>query len=337
MDFVSKEDRQWKANLHCHSNLSDGRMSPEALVQAYKERGYHILAITDHEAPYDHSRFTEKGFLMLTGYEAYIRPSAQCILDHFGPEIHLNLFAREPGNLTFIGYDPNFCKYLPKAYGDSLPKSRDLGPRRYDPAYIQEFINTASENGYLVSYNHPCWSMERAEDILNLNGCFSLEVFNTGSMKINGYEENMALYDSLLRRGKFWYLHGADDNHNAVPLDDFLSDSFGSWTMVIAPELSYSAVVESLEKGRFYATTGPEIYSLKISGEEASIECSDAVRVTMHMSPKYTRIAYNPDGSDLHEASFRIPEDAPYVYFTVQDRQGRKAHTHAFPREAFSE
>ena len=36
MDFVSKEDRQWKANLHCHSNLSDGRMSPEALVQAYK-------------------------------------------------------------------------------------------------------------------------------------------------------------------------------------------------------------------------------------------------------------------------------------------------------------
>ena len=177
MDFVSKEDRQWKANLHCHSNLSDGRMSPEALVQAYKERGYHILAITDHEAPYDHSRFTEKSFLMLTGYEAYIRPSAQCILDHFGSEIHLNLFARDPGNLTFIGYDPNFCKYLPKAYADSLPKSRDLGPRRYDPAYIQKFIDTASENGYLVSYNHPCWSMERAEDILNLNGCFSLEVF----------------------------------------------------------------------------------------------------------------------------------------------------------------
>lgn len=335
MDFVSKEDPQWKANLHCHSNLSDGRMTPEALVQAYKDRGYQILAITDHEAPYDHSRFTDEGFLMLTGYEAYIRPSAQCKLDYFGPEIHLNLFAKEPKNLTYIGYDPNFCKYLPREYAQSLPKSRDLGPRSYDPAYIQKFIDTAVENGYLVSYNHPCWSMERSGDVLNLNHCFSMEVFNTGSMKINGYEENMALYDALLRRGKFWYLHGADDNHNAVPLDDYLSDSFGSWTMVIAKDLTYSAVVEALEKGRFYATTGPEIHSLNISGDEARIECSDALRITMHMSPKYSRIAYNPDGSELRGAVFRIPEDAPYVYFTILDKQGRKAHTHAFRREEF--
>lgn len=336
MEFVSKKEHQWKANLHCHSNLSDGRLSPEQLVQAYKDRGYQILAITDHEAPYDHSRFSCDDFLMLTGYEAYIRPSAQCKLDNFGPEIHLNLFAKDPRNLTYIGYDPNFCKYLPEMYAESLPKSRDLGRRRYDPAYIQSFIDTAVENGYLVSYNHPCWSMERAEDILNLNNCFSMEVFNTGSMKINGYEENMALYDALLRRGRFWYLHGADDNHNVVPLDDYLNDSFGSWTMVIAPELTYRAVIEALEKGRFYATTGPEIYDLKISGDVATLECSDAVCITMHMSPKYTRKAYNSDGSERRQARFRIPEDAPYVYFTVLDRHGRKAHTHAFRREEFS-
>ena len=106
--------------------------------------------------------------------------------------------------------------------------------------------------------------------------------------------------------------------------------------MVIAPELTYSAVIEALEKGRFYATTGPEIYDLKIRDDVATLECSDAVCVTMHMSPKYTRKAYNPDGSELRQARFQIPEDAPYVYFTVLDKQGRKAHTHAFQREAFS-
>ena len=31
---------------------------------------------------------------MLTGYEAYIRPSSNCQLDIYGPEIHLNLLAR---------------------------------------------------------------------------------------------------------------------------------------------------------------------------------------------------------------------------------------------------
>jgi hypothetical protein len=228
MEFISRSDRQFRANLHSHTTLSDGRLTPEESVQAYKSRGYQILALTDHEAPYCHQQFSGPDFLLLTGYEAYIRGTKDYKPDRFGPEVHLNLFAKDPENLTFIGYDPNFCKYLPKEIADKRPKSRDLGPRLYTQEYIQAFIDCAVENGYLVSYNHPCWSMESAADILSLNNCFSMEVFNTGSMMISGLEENMALYDALLRRGKYWYLHGADDNHNTVPLDDPLCDSFGN-------------------------------------------------------------------------------------------------------------
>lgn len=336
MNFISREQHQFKANLHAHTVLSDGKLTPEESVKAYKEKGYQILALTDHEAPHTHHGFTTEDFLMITGYEAYIRPSRDCKLDWFGPEIHLNLFAKDPDNLTFIGYDPNFCKYCSKDYAESLPKSRDLGPRRFELDYIQSFINCAVENGYLVSYNHPVWSMDAAENILNLNGCFSLEVFNTGCMTINGCEENLALYDALLRRGKFWYLHGADDNHNAVPLEDPLSDSFGSWTMVMASELNYQSVIHALEQGDFYATTGPTIHELRINNRKAVIGCSSAVRVTMHMSPKYCRNVYNFDGSTFNYAEFEIPDDAPYVYFTVWDKNGKKAHTRAFIREEFS-
>lgn len=336
MNFISRDDRQFKANLHAHTVLSDGNLTPEESVKVYKEKGYQILALTDHEAPYAHQGFTTDDFLMLTGYEAYIRPSAACELDRFGPEIHLNLFAKDPDNLTFIGYDPNFCKYCTREYADSLPKSRDLGPRRFDPAYIQSFIDCAVENGYLVSYNHPVWSMDSAENILNLNGCFSLEVFNTGSMMISGHEENLALYDALLRRGKFWYLHGADDNHNTVPLGDPLSDSFGSWTMVIAPELTYPSVIHALEQGHFYATTGPVIQELRVCEGKVFLECSPVVRITMHMSPKYCRNVWNSDGSEFSSAEFDLPEDAPYVYFTIWDKHGKKAHTRAFTREEFS-
>lgn len=336
MNFISRDDRQFKANLHSHTTLSDGNLTPEQSVEAYKAHGYQVLALTDHEAPYAHHRFTTDDFLMLTGYEAYIRPSSECIIDRFGPEIHLNLFAKDPNNLTFIGYDPNYCKYLSEEYVRSLPKSRDLGPRQYKPGYIQDFINCAVENGYLVSYNHPCWSMEQREDILNLNNIFSLEVFNTCSVTENACEDNLPLYDALLRKGKFWHLHGADDNHNFVPLDDYLNDSFGSWTMILAPELSYSAVIEALECGRFYASTGPTIHSLSIQNGKARLEFSDAVRVIMHASPKFCKNVWQRDGSEFNCAEFEIPDFVPYVYFTVLDKAGKKACTHAFRREEFS-
>ncbi|MBQ6875181.1 MAG: hypothetical protein IJN46_02970, partial [Lachnospiraceae bacterium] len=81
-------------------------------MSEYKKRGYSVLAITDHEAPYDHSDLTTPDFLLLTGYEAYIRPTQNCKFNLFIPEIHLNRFAREPHNTTFICYDPHSCKYM---------------------------------------------------------------------------------------------------------------------------------------------------------------------------------------------------------------------------------
>lgn len=37
------------ADLHCHSSVSDGTLSPEALAQRAKERGVELWALTDHD------------------------------------------------------------------------------------------------------------------------------------------------------------------------------------------------------------------------------------------------------------------------------------------------
>jgi len=332
MDYIIKGAPQFKANLHSHSVLSDGALTPEELVCAYKEHGYSVLAITDHEAPYDHSRFSSPDLLMLTGYEVYIRPSAECRLDPFGPEIHMNLIAREPHNTAFVNFDPAFAKYIPAAEAQTRAKRGSLGPRQYTREYIQAFINDALSAGYLVTYNHPCWSMEAQEDILSYDGFFSLEIFNTGSMMINGYEHNLALYDQMLRRGKFPGVHGADDNHNKKPFGDLLCDSFGAWTMILASELSYASVIEALEQKRFYASTGPSITALRFDGANVHLECSAARRVAMHMSPKRTQNVYS-NGGCICSADFKIPTSAPYVYFSVFTDDGKSAHTRAFTRE----
>jgi DNA polymerase (family X) len=44
------ERRDIRGDLHCHTTLSDGRNSLEAMAEAAQERGYAYLAITDHSA-----------------------------------------------------------------------------------------------------------------------------------------------------------------------------------------------------------------------------------------------------------------------------------------------
>ena len=36
-------------DLHCHSNVSDGLLSPQALVTRAAEKGVQVLALTDHD------------------------------------------------------------------------------------------------------------------------------------------------------------------------------------------------------------------------------------------------------------------------------------------------
>ena len=156
--YIAPGAKQYRANLHSHTNLSDGALTPEQMVQAYQEKGYSILAITDHEAHYDHTALSTDDFLMLTGYEAYIRPSPTCEFDLFKPEIHLNLLAKDPHNTAIIGWDPNFCKYMPLEVAEHQREHKgDLGPRKYSREYIQRFIDTARPSGS-SSTAAPSWA-----------------------------------------------------------------------------------------------------------------------------------------------------------------------------------
>ena len=51
----------YKANLHCHSTLSDGSCTPEELKEIYKKHGYSIIAYTDHDVFISHKSI-ELGF-----------------------------------------------------------------------------------------------------------------------------------------------------------------------------------------------------------------------------------------------------------------------------------
>ena len=329
--LISKEKNQYKANLHAHSTLSDGRLTPEELKAMYKGRGYDILAITDHCHPHSHSAMSEPGFLMLTGYEAYIRESGGPF-DPFKPEVHLNLFARCSENETLVCYDKAYVKYIPS---DELAKMRRVGDensRVYSREYINKFIKTATDNGYIVAYNHPFWSMESEADALALENLFSLEIRNTGSYNANRLECGEMLYDAMLRRGMSLGVNAGDDNHNRYPEGHVWFDSFGWYTVILADRLEYSDVFSALEGKDCYVSNGPVIKELAIDGDTVTLECSEAVEAYLYCGSKEPHAKRLPAGECSTEFKFHLDDRMKYIRVSVYDKEGRVANTRGFFR-----
>ena len=330
--LLSDQKKQYRANLHCHSTLSDGNLSPEELVASYRARGYDILAITDHCRPKNHSALGDESFLLLTGYEDYLRPSADCVYDVFAPEIHLNLFAKDPENEALICYNPAYTKYIPKEKHDELVRYGSEEPRQYTIEYINRFIRTAAECGYLVAFNHPFWSMESEERILSLEGLFSLELYNTGSYLLNHLENGEMLYDVMMRRGMAIGCHAADDNHNPPTVDD----SFRFFTMVLADSLTYGDVIGALEAKDFYASSGPRIRKIAVfeeNGErKVQVECSPCEEIYLYVGSKHPARIVLPKGE--RATSFTLPLHARAEYFriSVYDGEGGVANSRGFFR-----
>lgn len=52
----------YKAVMHIHTNISDGKLSPEEVKRAYAKLGYSIIAYADHEVFVTHNNLSDKDF-----------------------------------------------------------------------------------------------------------------------------------------------------------------------------------------------------------------------------------------------------------------------------------
>lgn len=334
--ILKKNQKQYKANLHCHSKLSDGHHTPKELAQLYKSNGYSILAITDHERPYVHQDLNSDDFIMITGYEAYIRMGETGLYDPYNKEIHINLFAKEPDNDRFICYDRRYARYIER--DNALDSVKPAGPentREYSVDFVNNFVKIAKENGYIAAYNHPYWSMEDESSILQYDGFFSLEIFNNGSFVSNRIEYAGPLYDKLLCHGKRLYCHATDDNHNHTPETSPDYDSFGGFTMIYPGEFTYSSIIEAMEKGEMYASTGPTFNEIYIDDKTVHVECSNVSAIVVYTGSKAPKHIYDGGKDSLTSADLKIDDRARYVRISIRDKYGRFADTRAFFPDEF--
>jgi hypothetical protein len=277
----------YRANLHAHTTKSDGNLSPEKCVEFYRGAGYQVLAITDH----DHVTSVDApaGMLLLSGVELAGGRSRQGTHYHV---VGLNVRGR----------------------GQLRPPKGASG---------QGLVDMLRDEGGEAFIAHPYWSGLMAEDIAPMEGCFAVEVYNTGcDLEIlRGFSQ--VHWDDLLTLGYQFGAVAVDDGH-VHPRDHGLG-----WTMIRAEELSAEAVMEALVTGRYYSSTGPEIVDIIVADGEVRVKTSAVASIALVSAPGLGGRRFARPGGTITEAEFSVP-GARYWRIEAWDARGKVAWSNAF-------
>ena len=331
--LLDKSKKFYKANLHCHSNYSDGKLSVDELKEAYKNNGYSVVAFTDHEIIINNSRLNDDDFLAIVSCEVAIKefPELSTLVKQDMKVTHLNLYSLDPNKTTTPFYSKAYCGKYIKDNTRELVKFEDENyERTYSAEGINKIIADAKERGFIVAYNHPNWSLESAADYINYDGMFAVEIYNSSVAKHYGLSDDEAAFDCLLRAGKKVFCSAADDNHNQYPFSDIRCASFGGWACINAEKLEYGEIMTALQNGDFYASTGPEIFSLTREGNTVTIECSAAKRILVLANTRHAQVFCAENGEGITKTTFELSESDSYFRIRVEDFDGNKAYTQAY-------
>ncbi len=293
--------RWYKGNTHTHTLNSDGDSTPDDVVKWYREHGYQFLVLTDHNFltsvdGLNALHAAREKFLVIKGEE---------VTDRFGDaDLHIN------------GLD--VAQEVPPQGGTSVV---DVLQRNVDA------IRAA--NG-IPHINHPNyrWSIT-ADQLQQVRNNRIFEIFN-GHPQINaqggggvpGLEE---VWDAILTRGVLLYGIAVDDAHNFKdPGNPAVAGPGRGWVMVRAEKLEARALLDALERGDFYASTGVVLREYQASRERILVD----VRTTAFS--KYRIQFVGSGGRVLKEvaaptATYDITGTEGYVRARVLESNGQIA------------
>ena len=291
----------YKGNTHTHTLNSDGDSTPDEVVRWYREHGYHFVVLTDHNFLTSTDALNalhgaDDKFLVMKGEE---------VTDRFGGKpLHIN------------GLDMS---------------------RKVEPQGGTSVLDTLNRNvaairgaGGIPHVNHPNygWAITRDElQHVRNNRLFEIYnghplVNNLGGGGIAGLEE---VWDAILSNGILLYGIAVDDAHYfKQPGNPDVPGPGRGWVFVRAPRLDARTLVEALERGDFYASTGVELLDLQLTTERLHI----AVKPVP--SSKYRVQFIGKGGRVLAEslestATYAVTGSEGYVRARVLESNGRMA------------
>ncbi|NPV08990.1 MAG: CehA/McbA family metallohydrolase [Anaerolineae bacterium] len=166
--------KAFRGNLHTHTTVSDGELSPQDAVRWYRDHGYDFVAVTDHWRPL--SPFTADGILIVPGVE------------FDGTDSDLGLY-------HIVGLDVPDC-----------PAREELR----DAAAVVSFIARA---GGLAVLCHPYWCGMPSWAVARVDGVFAVEVYNATCEAHIAKGLSAVHWDDALAVGRSLWGLAVDDAH----------------------------------------------------------------------------------------------------------------------------
>ena len=221
-----------KGNLHTHTINSDGDSSPDEVVRWYKEHRYNFLVLTDHNY-----------LTSISGLNAVLGAAGQFLVVR-GEEV-TDQFESKPVHVNAL----NPKSLITPQGGSSVLDT------------IQRNVDAIRRAEAVPSINHPNfgWAIT-ADDLRRVQNDKLFEVYNghpqTNNLGGGGSPPMEQVWDMVIGSGRVMYGVAVDDAHHFKQFDPYLSNPGRGWVAVRATELSANALVEAIERGDFYASTG---------------------------------------------------------------------------------
>ena len=298
---VEPARRWYKGNTHTHTLNSDGDSTPDDVVRWYREHGYHFIVLTDHNfltsvEALQALHGADDRFLVVRGEE---------VTDKFGDQsVHVNGL--------------NLGERVPPQGGSSV---LDV---------VQRNVDAVRKAGGIPHVNHPNfrWSISTEELQLVRNNRL-LEIFNghpmvnnVGGGGVPGLEQ---VWDAILSSGALLYGIAVDDAHIFKdPGNPAVAGPGRGWVVVRATRLEPGALMDALERGDFYASTGVELSEVETTTDRIRVD----VRPTSYS--KYRIQFIGRKGQVLQEslepsATYTFRGDEGYVRARVLESNGHMA------------
>ncbi len=332
--LISEKGHFYKANLHMHTTCSDGNMTPAEVKSHYLAHGYSVVAFSDHDIMIDHSDLNDESFLALTAYEVETNNAIPgAVTSSVWPTYHMNFYASRPDERDYACPNPKYC------FGNAKNLIQDYYKgdyeRRYSVEGQNEMIAEARKKGYLVSYNHPAWSLQHYPDYAGLEGLTSVEVYNSGCV-IEGWNLDAGdhVLQDLLCLGKRVYPVATDDAHS-------LKDCCLGWTCIKAPALTYHDIYTAIEAGELYASWGPAVNALWIEDGIVHVTCEEVKEIHLVTERRFCQRKAAEEGKALTEAAFDLKhyfseaaagkdESRAFFRLVLTDARGNRAMTRGY-------
>jgi len=295
--------RWYKGNTHTHTLNSDGDSTPDEVTTWYRAHGYQFLVLSDHNFltnvdGLNAVHAASDQFLIIKGEE---------VTDRFGDKpIHIN------------GLDVS--RLVEPQHGSSV---LDV---------IQRTVDAIRKADGIPHINHPNfgWAIT-ADDLKAVRNDKLFEIYNghhavnnAGGGGVPGMEE---VWDRILSSGQLIFGLADDDAHVfKQPGNPNVPGPGRGWVFVRAERLAARPIVEALDRGDFYASTGVELSDYVVTDKAITIT------IKKDSYSKYRVQFIGRNGAILSEAIsspavYEFKGDELYVRAKILESNGRIAWT----------